>query len=260
MLNPQIEHLSACRPMCFGMGNAIRWLKLQISKVDIDLSDFEVKKQLCNDIDIYAKSRIALAQPEIAKQAAEQLRDGDTVLTYGDHSLVRATLVHAHKNGKNLKVIFCEDPHEPQAQGFVRKLKAEGIQPRQIEISFSHSQHGMKLQEAVRAGERVTVLSGAEAMFTDGALYARHGTADIAAKASKLGRNFVALCETINVTERVAADSQTLNEFDPEMASHDMARLLFDVTPAKNIARIVTEFGTCPPESMDTFAGNQDDI
>lgn len=242
--------------MCFGMGNAIRWLKLAISKVDIDLSDFEVKKKLCSDIDDFIHSRVEVARPEIAKKTAEQLKDGETVLTFGDHYLVRETLIHAHQEGKKLKVIICEDPWQPHAQAFVKRLKQAGFDPSQIELSYNYPQHNLKLEESVRAGERLTVLAGAEAMFTDGALYARQGTMDIARKTSLLGRNFVALCETINVTDRVVTDSLTLNELDPNMASADSMRLLFDVTPPKHIARIVTEMGTCPPAAMDQISGN----
>ena len=32
--------------MCFSMGNAVRWLKLRVSMVDIDQSDAEAKKDL----------------------------------------------------------------------------------------------------------------------------------------------------------------------------------------------------------------------
>lgn len=242
--------------MCFGMGNAIRWLKLEISKVDIDLSDFEVKKHLCHEIDNFLHSRVEVARPEIAKKAAEQLKDEDTVLTFGDHYLVRETLIHAHKSGKRIKIVICEDPWQPHAQALVKRLKQAGFDPSQMELSFNIAQHCLKLEETVRAGERVTVLAGAEAMFTDGALYARQGTLDIARKTSLLGRNFVALCETINVTDRVATDSLTVNELDPNMASGDMVRLLFDVTPSKHIGRVITEMGTCPPEAMDQIAGN----
>jgi translation initiation factor eIF-2B subunit delta len=43
-LSPQIKYLVKARPLSVGMGNAIRYLKLEISTMNIDLSDEEVNK------------------------------------------------------------------------------------------------------------------------------------------------------------------------------------------------------------------------
>lgn len=41
-LNPQISHLVNARPLAVGMGNAIRYLKVEISILDIDLPEQNV--------------------------------------------------------------------------------------------------------------------------------------------------------------------------------------------------------------------------
>lgn len=41
-LNPQIGHLVAARPLAVSMGNAIRYLKVEISVLDIDLPEQNV--------------------------------------------------------------------------------------------------------------------------------------------------------------------------------------------------------------------------
>ena len=43
VLNPQINHLVAARPMAVTMGNAIRQLKLEISDSDIDMPEQDVR-------------------------------------------------------------------------------------------------------------------------------------------------------------------------------------------------------------------------
>lgn len=42
-LNPQINHLVSARPMAVTMGNAIRQLKLNISEIDIDMPEQDVR-------------------------------------------------------------------------------------------------------------------------------------------------------------------------------------------------------------------------
>lgn len=42
-LSPQISYLVNARPMSVGMGNAIRHLKWEISTIDIEMSDEEVR-------------------------------------------------------------------------------------------------------------------------------------------------------------------------------------------------------------------------
>ena len=50
-LSPQISHLVAARPMSVTMGNAIRQLKLDISKTDIDLPEQDVNHLSLNKIE-----------------------------------------------------------------------------------------------------------------------------------------------------------------------------------------------------------------
>ena len=53
-LSPQITHLVSARPMSVTMGNAIRELKLEISGIDIDMieQDVRLSTTLSNDYDI----------------------------------------------------------------------------------------------------------------------------------------------------------------------------------------------------------------
>ncbi|KAH6675331.1 translation initiation factor eIF-2B subunit delta [Plectosphaerella plurivora] len=242
VLNPQIEYLTACRPMCFSMGNAVRWLKLQVSKIDIDLPDFEAKKLLCESIDSFLHERIVLADLVIVKAAADLIFKGDAVLTYAHHPLVERAFQYArHEQNKDFTVLLVDDPFERIGKEFAKRLVADGI-----EVSYIPDLSAMRthLQEAS------TVFVGAEAMFSNGAMYARAGTCDIAITAMDLGVQVAGLSETINFTERVAMDSLTYNEIDPERHSDAGFRLLFDTTQDKHLTVVITELGNTATTSV----------
>ncbi|GFP55699.1 probable translation initiation factor eIF-2B subunit delta [Trichoderma asperellum] len=241
VLNPQIVYLTACRPMCFSMGNAIRWLKLQISKIDIDMADSDAKKLLCEAIDSFIHERITLADLVIVNTAADMIAEDDVILTYAHHHLVERALLKAKANGKRFKVILVDDPFERVGLGHVKKLTAAGIP---VIYSPDFGALRTNLQEST------TVLVAAEAMFSNGAMYARAGTCDVATAAFDLGMRVTSLCETINFTERVSIDSLTYNEIDPERNTDEEFRLLFDTTRDKSISAVVTELGICSAKSV----------
>ncbi|KAI0150295.1 hypothetical protein GGR57DRAFT_473403 [Xylariaceae sp. FL1272] len=233
VLNPQIEYLSACRPMCFSMGNAIRWLKLQVSKIDPDVAEADAKKQLCASIDTFIQERITMADIEIISKAAACVNDGNAILVYGRNSLVERTLLHAHSvAGKKFSVIVVDDPFDPRGKALSRTLLAEGIK-----VSYSGDFSGLRWQL-----ERADwVLFGAEAVFSNGALYGRAGTCDVAIAAHDLGKQVFVLSESINITERVSTDSLTYNEIDPQLCTGLAFRLLYDTTPSKYLTTIITD-------------------
>ncbi|KAE9581657.1 hypothetical protein CGMCC3_g2105 [Colletotrichum fructicola] len=244
ILNPQIEYLSACRPMCFSMGNAVRWLKLQVSKIDIDLPDFEAKKLLCESVDNFIRERIELADFVIVKTAADSIENGEVVLTYAHHPLVERALRQAHADGKKFSVTVVDDPFESTGRELAKSLRA--LPGGGVEVSYCPDLSAMR----AHLHETSRVLVGAEAMFSNGAMYARAGTSDIAIAAADQGIRVVALSETINFTERVAMDSLTFNEIDPEQMTADSFRLLFDTTRDRHISVVITELGITSPVSV----------
>lgn len=227
--------------MCFSMGNAVRWLKLQISKIDIDLPDSDAKKLLCQSIDNFIRERIALADFVIVETAADMVDDGEVVLTYARHHLVERALLRARSAGKTFRVVLVDDIYERVGIQLTKTLAAAGI-PVVYATDLG----------ALRANLRqaTLVLTGAEAMFSNGAMYARAGTCDIAMAAADMDLRVVALCESINFTERVSTDSLTYNEIDPERSTEDGFRLLFDTTRDKYISVVVTELGNTSAKSV----------
>jgi translation initiation factor eIF-2B subunit delta len=237
--------------MCFSMGNAIRWLKLQVSKIDIDLPDFDAKKLLCEAIDSFINERITVADMVIAGTAAEMISDDEVILTYARHHLVERALLQAKKGGRKFSIIVVDDPFDRVGIEHARVLSAAGIP-----TTYAPDLGALRtnLQECT------SVLVAADGMFSNGAAYARAGTCDIATVATDLSVRVVTLCESINFTERVSIDSLTYNEIDPERNTEGGFRLLFDTTRDDFISVVVTELGNASAASVPAVLRKLEDL
>ncbi|KAH6640858.1 hypothetical protein F5144DRAFT_561882 [Chaetomium tenue] len=255
VLNPQIEYLTECRPMCFAMGNAIRLLKGKVNKFDIDTAEDEAKEGLLEWINFLIKERITLAEYAIARNAAESINEGDTILTYGRHRLVEKTFLEAKRDGKSFDVTVIDDPFERTGQELAKTLRQAGIP-----VLYSPNLGGLRPKVAAASN----AFLGGEAIFANGSLHASSGTADVAMAAMNAGVKVIVLCETINFDrDRVSVDSLTYNEIDPERNTGDCFRLLFDNTHDKYITGVITEFesggGNSPAQAILALLRKQED-
>lgn len=255
VLSPNIEYLSSCRPLSISMGNAIRWLKLEISKVDIDLPEADAKKGLCEAIDVFIRERVTFADQVIAQSAAEKIRDGDVILTYAKSSIVQKALVKAHQDGKRFRVIVVDSRPLYEGKHLAAALVELGMDVKYCLMNgLAHN-----VQDATK------VLLGAHAMMSNGRLFSRVGTALVAMEANEADKPVLVLCETIKFTERVALDSIVHNEIAPadelvipggplekwkDVKKLQLCNPMYDVTPAEYIQMIVTESGNVPPTSV----------
>ncbi|KAI9743166.1 MAG: hypothetical protein M1818_003461 [Claussenomyces sp. TS43310] len=263
VLSPQIEYLTSCRPLSVSMGTAIRWLKLKISKVDPDEPDASAKESLCEAIDEYVRDRVTLADKVIAKSASQQcIKDGDVILTFAKSSIVEQTLIRAHSEGRRFKVIVVDSRPLFEGKSLVRALVRLGMDTKYCLMNG--------LSHCIRDATKVLV--GAHAMMSNGRLFSRIGTAQVAMEANDFDIPVIVLCESIKCTERVALDSIVFNEVAPpdelllassipgktegtlagwrETKNLQLLNLMYDVTPADYIAMIVTELGIVPPSSV----------
>ncbi|KAH8668028.1 hypothetical protein BGZ60DRAFT_470007 [Tricladium varicosporioides] len=255
VLSPQIEYLASCRPLSISMGNAIRWLKLEISKVDINTPDTIAKAELCDAIDIFIRERVTFADQVIASSAAEKIRDGDVILTYAKSSIVQRALVKAHEEGRRFRVIVVDSRPLHEGRHLAAALAEIGIEVKYCLINgLSHN-----IQDATK------VMLGAHAMMSNGRLFSRIGTALVAMEANEADKPVLVLCETIKFTERVALDSIVHNEIAPadelvipggalekwgDMKKLQLCNPMYDVTPADYLNMIITESGNVPPTSV----------
>lgn len=255
VLSPQIEYLSSCRPLSISMGNAIRWLKLEVSKVDPSTPDAEAKRSLCDAIDVFIRERVTFADKVITESAVERIKDGDVIMTYAKSSVVQSALVKAHEEGKKFRVIIVDSRPLHEGGHLAASLVSLGMEVKYCLINgLSHN-----IQDVTK------VFLGAHAMMSNGRLFSRVGSALVAMEAHEADKPVIVLCETIKFTERVALDSIVHNEIAPpdELVMHggplqnweDVLKLqlcnpMYDVTPAEFIDMIVTESGIVPPTSV----------
>ncbi|MCJ1381226.1 hypothetical protein MMC17_004335 [Xylographa soralifera] len=257
-LSPQIEYLVSCRPLSVSMGNAIRWLKLEINDVDPDTEESKAKADLCEGIDNFIRERITVADQVISNSAAEKIQDGDVILTFAKSSIVQQTLVEAYRRGTHFRVIIVDSRPLFEGKHLARALADLGLE---VQYSLTHAiDHVMK--------DATKVFLGAHAMMSNGRLYSRIGTAIVAMMAKESDVPVIVCCESIKFTDKVALDSIVSNEVAPpdeliiqgesttvltawrDSPNLQLLNLMYDVTPADYINMVVTEYGSLPPSSV----------
>ncbi|KAL5429772.1 hypothetical protein PMIN04_000151 [Paraphaeosphaeria minitans] len=204
-LSPQIDYLRGCRPLSISMGNAIRWLKDLIIKIDPSTPEAEAKRDLVEEIDMFIRERVTAAQKLIRDQAATKILPGDVILTYASSSIVEQTLLQAHKAGVPFTVIVVDSKPLFEGKTLARKLANQGITVRYYLITGA--------SHAVKDASKVFL--GAHAMMSNGRLYSRVGTALVSMLARSQSLPVLVLCESVKFTEKVALDSIVGNEVAP---------------------------------------------
>ena len=259
-LASQIDYLVQCRPLSVSQGNAIRWLKVMISAVDVGKAEDEAKNELCDAIENFIREKIVVADEVIASSAAERIRDGDVILSYAKSSIVEKTLLTAHSKGKKFKVIVVDSRPLFEGKNLVKTLSESGIE---VEYSI--------ITGLAHVAPRATIaFLGAHAMMANGSLFSRVGTAMVAMMAKEAHIPVVVCCESIKITERVALDSFVHNEIAPEdelippptdegdsvlegwrdIPNLRLLNIMYDVTPGNLIDMVVTEYGPTAPISV----------
>jgi translation initiation factor eIF-2B subunit delta len=289
-LSPQIEYLRSCRPLSISMGNAIRWLKDIIIKIDPSTPEAEAKRDLLEEIDIFIRERVTAADRLIRDLAATKIEPGDVILTYASSSIVEQAILHAHKAGTPFSVIIVDSKPLFEGKQLARKLANAGVNVRYYLITGAS--HAVK--------DATKVFLGAHAMMSNGRLYSRVGTAIVSMLAHAHSLPVIVLCQSVKFTEKVALDSIVGNEVAPaeEILSEAERRellplksmlpsrnaskpddknstgeeekadtsdvlkwiedsknlhhlqVLYDVTPAQYINMVITEYGGLPPSSV----------
>ena len=277
-LSPQITYLNSCRPLSISMGNAIRWLKDLIIKIDPAVPEQDAKVHMAESIDGFIRERITAADTLIASSAADKIQNGDVIVTYAKSSIVQKTLLQAHRQGKHFRVVVVDSKPLFEGRNLARALSTAGIAV----------QYALVTATSHALGEATKVLLGAHAMMSNGRLYSRVGTAVVAVQAADRDIPVIVCCESIKFTDRVALDSIVMNEIaEPDElveearsegtgnSGQDVGReegnvvkksgglndwrekdnlqllnLMYDVTPAEYIKMVVTEYGSLPPSSV----------
>ncbi|XP_027168706.1 probable translation initiation factor eIF-2B subunit delta isoform X2 [Coffea eugenioides] len=259
-VNNFVSFLIECRPLSISMGNAIRFLKSRIAKLPITLSEAEAKSSLCSDIERFINEKIVIAEKVIVEHAVTKIQDGDVLLTYGSSAVVEMVILHAHKLGKQFRVVIVDSRPRFEGQALLRKLVKIGVS-----CTYTHINAVSYIMREV-----TRVFLGAASVFSNGTVYSRVGTACVAMVAHAFHVPVLVCCEAYKFHERVLLDSICSNELgDPDAISkvpgrmdinslHDGTNkenlqhlnLMYDATPPDYISMIVTEYGMIPTTSV----------
>jgi translation initiation factor eIF-2B subunit delta len=189
--------------MSTAMGNTIRWLKTEISKISPDLTEEVAKNQLVDKIESFIHERFLAADDMIVNTACKSyIADNDVILTFSKSQVVEKTLLEAKKRGTKFRVIVVDSRPLEEGRNLLKALcEAE------IECSYIHLYAlGYAMEEATK------VFLGAHAVMANGALYSRSGTAVTAMAAKEVGVPVLVLCETIKFSDKINIDGIVNNE------------------------------------------------
>ncbi|KAJ8372177.1 hypothetical protein AAFF_G00293940 [Aldrovandia affinis] len=257
-LKPYISFLNQCRPLSASMGNAIKYIKKEISNTPSHCKEEEAKERLLSCIDSYIVEKIQLAAKAISKYAIEKISDGDVILVYGCSSLVNHILSEAFEKERKFRVIVVDSRPRLEGREALRRLVKKGIHCTYVLISTL----SYILPEVSK------VFLGAHALLANGYVMSRVGTSQIALVAKAYNVPVLVCCETYKFCERVQTDSFVSNELDDpddlmvtrkgktqlehwqEVRSLGLLNLVYDVTPPDFVDLVITDLGMIPCTSV----------
>ncbi|KAM3860945.1 translation initiation factor eIF2B subunit delta [Diretmus argenteus] len=257
-LKPYISFLNQCRPLSASMGNAIKYIKKEISNIPNQCKEEEAKSKLQNCIDCYINEKIILAAKAISKYAIEKISDGDVILVYGCSSLVNHILCEAYEKCRKFRVIVVDSRPRLEGREALRRLVQKGISCTYVLISAV----SYILPEVSK------VFLGAHALLANGYVMSRVGTSQIALVAKAFNVPVLVCCETYKFCERVQTDSFVSNELDDpddlivtrngktqlehwqDVPLLGLLNLVYDVTPPDFVDLVITDLGMIPCTSV----------
>ncbi|NWI17236.1 EI2BD factor, partial [Crypturellus soui] len=228
-LKPHISFLNQCRPLSASMGNAIKFLKKEISCLPDTLREEEAKEKLQDTIDKYLREKILLAAEVISRSVFEKIKENDVILVYGCSSLVNRALCDAHaQKGRTFRVVVVDSRPRLEGRDTLRRLVRQGIRCTYVMINaisyvLPEVSRGRRARDGMRGGpgrSRIPVppsqvskvLLGAHALLANGSVMSRVGTSQIALLSRAYNVPVLVCCETYKFCERVQTDSFVSNE------------------------------------------------
>ncbi|QLL31308.1 hypothetical protein HG536_0B01710 [Torulaspora globosa] len=220
-LSHQIDILKKARPLSVTMGNAIRWLKQEISLIDPCTPDKEAKRDLCEKIAQFAREKIELADQLIIGSASDHVENNSTIVTYGSSKVLTDLLLHnAVDLQKKFKVIVVDSRPLFEGRKMADVLRSHGVDVTYALITSLDGILNMSVDY---------VFLGAHSILSNGFLYSRVGTAMLAMSAKRRNIPVLVCCESLKFSQRVQLDSVTFNELaDPEDLTTIDSRNLVD--------------------------------
>lgn len=264
-VSQQVGFIVESRPLNTATGHAVRFLKYEISVVEASLSEDEAKEHLLGRIEHFIRDRIVYAAKAIQTHAAAKIHDGDVVMTYAHSSVVEGTLLQAFRQGRRFEVIVVDSRPLFEGRKLAERLLEEGIP----------TTYGLLTALSTLVPQANLLLMGTSSLLSNGAPYARSGTAMCAMMAHGFHIPVIICCETYKFSDRIQLDSFVVNEAgqSSDLLSQEddtsqtpsvlltraecgaqsrlkVVQLLHDVTPPRYVSAIASEVGLSGTESV----------
>lgn len=242
-LQKVVDKLLKARPTEPMLKNSIKIIMLKVHDHDfVNIKNFT--SRLCDNYLLEMKNLLN----RIAEEGANQILDGDVILTHcHSHDVIQA-MVLAKKQGRKFEVIVTET--EPRGQGIIT---ARDLLKEKIPVTFC-------IDSAVGhvMGSVDKVMIGCDAILPDGSIVNKIGTFPMSIVAMQFAKPVFVLAETLKYTRKVEIEERDAKEvIDPKkIKGAKIINPAFDITPAEYIHVIVTERGLMSPRAVrDLLAG-----
>ncbi|RWS16490.1 translation initiation factor eIF-2B subunit delta-like isoform X2 [Dinothrombium tinctorium] len=256
------EFLDKCRPLSISMCNAMKMLKMHLTKITPQVSDKQAKENLISAINEFIHQEIELALDAMSDYVLEKINSEDVILTFGSSHSVRHILKKALDSGKKFRVIVVDSRPKPHAEDMLQFLVKNNVQVTYVLINAA----------AYVMKEVTKVLLGAHSILANGYVMAKLGSSQIALVAQAYNVPVLVCCEGYKFSEKVLTDSFVYNEAEPDMfesrcfneisnnkmdslsikmnSKLNILNLIYDVTPPDFVSMVVTEKGIIPCNSV----------
>jgi ribose 1,5-bisphosphate isomerase len=249
-MNRAAALLNATRPTAVSLPNAIHIVMRDLKNVT---SVDDARQMLISHANAFiAGSEMAVRQ--IAVMGANQIRDGDCILTHCNSEAALGCIIEAKRQGKEIEVFATEV--RPWNQG---RLTIEVLNRHEIPTHFI-------VDSAVRAfiNDMDLAIAGADAVYANGSVINKIGTSQIALSAHEARTKMIIAAETYKFAPRTMLGEEINIEERPgsEVLPDEIAATLpyvrvhnpvFDLTPVEYIDLIVTEAGVIPPQAAPSI-------
>lgn len=247
-LNFAGKKLKSARPTAVSLPNSVDYI-LAIANKNRDLSVDEFRERVPPEIKKFIEEQ-KNAVEKIAEIGSRLIENDDVILTHCNSDTVTMMLKRAWDDGNRINVICTETRPRYQGHITVRELSNHGIPTTLIIDSAVHySMRKLKVDK---------VLVGADAISVSGDLINKIGTSQIALCAEELDIDFIVATESIKLSPKsIIGAVIEIEERSPREITGSRkfwnVRILnpaFDVTDARYIDMIVTEYGIIPPQAV----------
>ena len=243
--------LISTRPTAVSLPNAVRYVYYRVKRAyESGLGVKELKDTLrdaANDFITISLNAIE----KIGEIGAKRIEDGDTILTHCNSQAAISIIIHAFKQGKNIKVFATETRPRMQGRLTAKQLSNEGI-PTTLIVDSAVRYFMPKIDK---------VVIGADAIAANGAVINKIGTSLIALAAHEARVRVMVGAETYKFSpetvfgELIKIEERPYDEVVPEEwlkanPGVSVRNPAFDVTPPEYIDVIITEMGVVSPQSF----------